>query len=105
MKANPHIRMSDDLKKRIDEYCYANNISKSEGMRRLIELGLFNNELNEQVNMTNKLMNKIYSRQSYIKDFLEQFYCDMEIEELRKISNNKALKEFKSRYSRDLFND
>ena len=50
-------------------------------------------------------MNKIYSRQSYIKDFLEQFYCDMEIEELRKISNNKALKEFKSRYSRDLFND
>lgn len=103
--ANPYIRMSDDLKKRIDEYCCVNNINKSEGMRRLIELGLFNNDLNNQVNMTNKLMNRIFLRQSYIKDFLEQFYCDMEIDELKKVTNNKALKEFKSRYSKDLFND
>lgn len=103
--ANPHIRMSDDLKKRIDEYCCVNNINKSEGMRRLIELGLFNNDLNNQVNMTNKLMYRIFLRQSYIKDFLEQFYCDMEIDELKKVTNNKALKEFKSRYSKDLFND
>ena len=55
--------------------------------------------------MTNKLMNRIFLRQSYIKDFLEQFYCDMEIDELKKVTNNKALKEFKSRYSKDLFND
>ncbi len=102
---SPHISLTDELDKRIRDYCSANDLKYSQAVRKLIEQGLNNIDTNKKIDLNNSLMEKIYSRQIYIKDLLEQFYTDMEIEKVLNPNNNKALQKFKSERYKDKYND
>lgn len=100
-----HITIPMDLDQRIREYSEKNSLFISESVRKLIECGLDNIDVYKQFEIHNSLMNKLFSRQLYIRDLLEQFYTDMEIEKLLNPKNNKALQQFKLEKQKDKFND
>ena len=100
-----HITVPIELEKEIRKYADKNNLFISQSIRKLIENGLDNIEMKKQLEIYNSLMNKIFSRQLYIRDLLEQFYTDMEIEKLLNPKNNKALQQFKLEKQKDKFND
>ncbi len=102
---SPHISLTNELDKRIRDYCIANDLKYSQAVRKLIEQGLNNIDTNKKLDLNNSLMEKIYSRQIYIRDLLEQFYADMEIEKVFNPNNNKALQKFKSERYKDKYND
>lgn len=101
----PHISLSNDIDSRIREFCKINNFNYSQGIRRLIEFGLDNNEATKKLEMNNSLLENIFSKQIYLRDLIEQFYSDMEIEKLSNPKNNKALQKFKLENYKDKFND
>ena len=96
---SPHISLTDEIDQKVREYCKNNNLNYSQGIRKLIETGLDTKDTN------NSLLENIFSKQIYIRDFLEQFYSDMEIEKLSNPKNNKALQKYKLEKYRDKFND
>ena len=52
-----------------------------------------------------KKINTIISKQKYIITLIEQFYADMEIEDLQDPKMNEALQKFKNQKLKDYFND
>ena len=62
-------------------------------------------DTNKKLDLNNSLLENIFSKQIYIRDFLEQFYSDMEIEKLSNPKNNKALQKYKLEKYKDKFND
>ena len=74
----------------------ANGLNFSQSIRTLIEIGLNSSEENILLKQNSVLLEKIFSRQLYLRDLIEQFYSDMEIEKLSNPRNNKALQKFKT---------
>ena len=102
---SPHISLTNELDKRIRDYCSANDLKYSQAVRKLLEQGLNNIDTNKKLDLNNSLLEKIYSRQIYIRDLLEQFYTDMEIDKVLNPNNNKALQKIKSERYKDKYND
>ena len=102
---SPHISVTKELDKKVRDYCNANDLNYSQAVRKLIEQGLNHIDTNKKIDLNNSLMERIYSRQIYIRDLLEQFYADMEIEKSLNPNNNKALQKFKTERNKDKYND
>ena len=94
--ADPHIYLTQDIKDRVKEYANNNGLNFSQSARKLIEIGFSTTEENQMLKQNTILLEKIFSRQLYLRDLIEQFYSDMEIEKLSNPRNNKALQKFKT---------
>lgn len=90
-----HITLKEELDERINKFCKDNSFIYSHAIRVLIENGLNNYDLMKKLDINNSLMEKIFSRQIYIRDLLEQLYTDMEIENHLNPNKNKALQQLK----------
>lgn len=101
---SPHISLTKELDDKIRTYCSDNDLKYSQGVRKLIEQGLNNIDTNKKLDLNNSLMEKIYSRQIYIRDLVEQLYTDLEIEQVLNPNHNKALQKFKSERYKDKYN-
>ena len=100
-----HIGLTYDLEQSIKLYSIDNKISFSEAVRRLLSIGL-NRDLNiMNYDLLDKKINTIISKQKYIITLIEQFYADMEIEDLQDPKMNEALQKFKNQKLKDYFND
>lgn len=100
-----HITIPEELDERIRLYCKENNLILSHCVRELVNKGLDNVSINKKFDQTNSMIDKMFSRQLYIRDLIEQFYTDMEIEKHLNPKNNKALQSFKSERYKDKYND
>lgn len=100
-----HISIPNELDAKVKEYCELNNLKYSKGVAELLILGLSNLDINKMLVSNNQLLNKIYSRQVYIRDLIEQFYSDMEIEKLTIPNKNEALQSFRINRNKDKYND
>ena len=47
--ADPHISLSNEIDSKVRNYCKANGLKYSQGIRNLIELGLYNLEKTNRV--------------------------------------------------------
>lgn len=95
---SPHITIPDKVDKIIRDYAEKNNIKYSQAVARLVESGITNVELNKAVNVNNALMDKMYYKLDYNTKLLEQFYADMEIDDLINTNTSKGLIKFKKKY-------
>src|SRR5574344_139330 len=93
--ADPHISLSSDVDSKVRNYCKLNGYKYSEGIRNLIELGLYNLEMNKKLELNSELLSKTYSKSIYIIDLVEKLYSDLEITNNSNPKDNKALQEFK----------
>lgn len=100
-----HISIPNELDVRVKEYCTQNNLKYSKAVAELIVLGLNNLDINKILISNNKILNSISSKQIYIRDLIEQFYSDMEIEKVTKPNKNEALQSFKLGRTKDKYND
>lgn len=100
-----HISLTDEIDQKVREYCKNDNLNYSQGIRKLIETGLNTKDTNKKLDLNNSLLENIFSKQIYIRDLVEQFYSDMEIEKSTNPKNNKALQKFKLDKYKDKFND
>jgi len=100
-----HIGLTYDLEQSIKLYSIDNKISFSEAVRRLLSVGLNRNLNIMNYDLLDKKINTIISKQKYIITLIEQFYADMEIEDLQDPKMNEALQKFKNQKLKDYFND
>ena len=100
-----HIGLTYDLEQSIKLYSIDNKISFSEAVRRLLSVGLNRNLNIMNYDLFDKKINTIISKQKYIITLIEQFYADMEIEDLQDPKMNEALQKFKNQKLKDYFND
>lgn len=100
-----HFKISDELFSRIDEYRSKHNYNKTQAYLTLIELGL--NKTDEKIIFNNIIstLDKLNSRNNYVRSLLEQLYSDLEIENNTNPNKNKSLQEFKQKQFKDMFND
>jgi hypothetical protein len=103
--ANPHISMKNDLDVKVRKYCDENDLKYSQGVRRLIEIGLENIDVTKKIDSYNSMLEKIFSRQIYIRDLIEQLYTDLEIDTSLNPKDNKSLQNFKNNKYKDMFNE
>lgn len=92
----PHVTLPDELDKRIRDYALDHGIKYSLAVQKLIEAGLDKSDTNRLVEMNNTFLERINSRQNYMCLLLEQFYSDMDFDNLSNPRINKALQKFKS---------
>lgn len=100
-----HIGLTYDLEQSIKLYSIDNKISFSEAVRRLLSVGLNRNLNIMNYDLLDKKINTIISKQKYIITLIEQFYADMEIEDLQDPKMNEALQKFKNQKLKDYFNE
>lgn len=100
-----HISVSEKIDTIIKDYCIKYNLKYSQAVAKLIELGSSNIEVNKAININNNMMDKMYSKLSYTTSLLEQFYSDMELDELTNPNNNKALEKFRNKRARFKYDD
>ena len=103
--ADPHISLSSEVDSKVRNYCKANGLNYSQGIRNLIELGLYNLETNRQIELNSSLLSKLYSKSIYTVDLIEKLYSDLEITNNSNPKDNKVLQEFKNSRYRDKFDD
>lgn len=103
--ADPHISLTNDIDLKVRNYCKLNGYKYSEGIRKLIELGLYNLEMNKKLELNSELLSKTYSKSIYIIDLIEKLYSDLEITNNSNPRDNKVLQEFKTNRFKDKFND
>lgn len=100
-----HITIPDEVDEIIRKYIETNHIKYSQGVVQLIMQAIDNIEIKKKLDLNNSLLDKIYSRSLYIKELIEQFYSDMEIEKLTNPKSNKALQKFMLDKYKDKMND
>ena len=103
--ADFHVQITNELNNRINQYYQSNGLTKSQGIRNLLELGLYNLELNKKNELNNALLSKIYSKSIYTIDLIEKLYSDLEISNNSNPKDNKVLQEFKINRYKDKFDD
>ena len=103
--ADFHVQITNELNARINQYYQSNGLTKSQGIRNLLELGLYNLELNKKNELNNALLSKIYSKSIYTIDLIEKLYSDLEISNNSNPKDNKVLQEFKINRYKDKFDD
>lgn len=89
-----HITISEEAHNIVEKYKVGNKYS--DAVDYLIKLGEFNDNIGSMIDRNNKLVERLLIKVSYVSDLLEQFYSDMEIENLLNPKNNKALQKFKT---------
>ena len=100
-----HFEVSSELDSKISKYINANGLSKSQGARNLLELGLYNIEMNKKLELNSELLSKLYSKSVYTIDLIEKLYSDLEITNNSNPKDNKVLQEFKINRYKDKFDD
>ena len=103
--ADFHVQITNELNDRINHYYQSNGLKYSQGIRNLIELGLYNLETNRQIELNSSLLSKLYSKSIYTIDLIEKMYSDLEITNNSNPKNNKVLQDFKSKRYKDKFDD
>lgn len=103
IKIKKHISISSDIDRIILDYSNRCNITFSEAISDLVKNGLSNIELNRTINSYNGVLDRISSKLSYNTLLLEQFYSDMEIDELSNPNKSKGLNKFKSKFDRSRY--
>jgi hypothetical protein len=100
-----HFKISNELFSRIEEYRLKNNYNKTQAYISLIEFGL--NKTDEKIIFNNIIssLDKLNSRNNYVRALLEQLYSDLEIENNTNPNKNTSLQEFKRKQFKDIFND
>lgn len=102
---SPHISISEELDYRIKVYCEKNKLKYSQGIRKLVEFGLSSLENKVKLDKFDLILDRIYSKQLYIRDLLEQLYTDLEIDVFLNPKENLSLQKFKNIKNKDKFND
>ena len=100
-----HPVFNGELERRFEEYCKVNKINYTQGFRNLCEFGLYNLEMNRQMEINSNLLSKVYSKEIYIRDLLEQIYANLQTEENLNPNDNKALQDFKKRKYKEELNE
>ena len=98
-----HITISEEANKIVEKYQTGKKFS--DAVERLIFLGEFNDELGSLIERNTKLVERLMFKVSYVSDLLDQFYTDMEIENLLNPKNNKALQKFKTNRDKLKYDD
>ena len=92
-----HIRFPEELNNQIWDYANNNRLfSFSEAVRELVKIGLTTSSERKILSENNMLLEKIFSRQIYVRDLLEQLYSDMGIPKLSNPRECKPLQKFKT---------
>lgn len=104
-KIKKHISISYDIDNIILNYSNRCNITFSEAVSELVKNGLSNIELNKTINSYNGLLDRISSKLSYNTLLLEQFYSDMEIDELTNPNKSKGLEKFKNKFNKSRYDN
>ena len=91
----PHICLPIELDEKVRKYLSDNRLSYSQATSTLIEKGLNDRELREEIELLVKTVEKLNNKINYTRDLLEQLYTDLEIENSLKPKENKALQTFK----------
>lgn len=97
MNKRTHISISENIYNEISKYAIRNGINYSQAVAKLVEAGI---ELNRAINSYSGLLDRIFSKLSYNTSLLEQFYSDMEFEDITNPKNNKALEKFKNTFNK-----
>ena len=100
-----HFKISNELFSMIEEYRIKNNYNKTQAYISLIEFGL--NKTDEKIIFNNIVssLDKLNSRNNYVRALLEQLYSDLEIENNTNPNKNTSLQEFKRKQFKDMFNE
>ena len=101
----PHISLTSDIDAKIREYAEKNKIRYSQAINILVERGLTKENFISTNDLINGKVDAINNKQIYLIKLVEQFYSDMEIENITNPNNNKSLQSFKNKKYKDLFND
>ena len=104
-KIKKHISISCDVDNIILNYSNRCNLTFSEAVSELVKNGLSNIELNRTINSYNGLLDRISSKLSYNTLLLEQFYSDMEIDELTNPNKSKGLEKFKNKFNKSRYDN
>ena len=100
-----HPVFDGELERKFEDYCNAYGLKYVQGIRNLCEMGLYNLEVNKQIEMNSNLLSKVYSKEIYIRDLLEQIYANLQTEENLNPNDNKALQDFKKRKYKEELNE
>ena len=100
-----HFKISDELFSRIENYRANNNYNKTQAYISLFELGLTKTDEKKIFNNIISTLDKLNSRNNYVRALLEQLYSDLEIENNTNPNKNTSLQEFKRKQFKDMFND
>ena len=100
-----HFKISNELFSMIEEYRIKNNYNKTQAYISLIELGLTKTDEKIIINNIISSLDKLNSRNNYVRALLEQLYSDLEIENNTNPNKNTSLQEFKRKQFKDMFND
>jgi len=101
----PHITMSDELDNQIRDYTDLRKIKYSVAVTELIEYGFKYLKDKNELYKNNMLLEKIFSKEIYIKNLLEQLYSDLEIDNHTNPNENKTLNQFRNKQYKDSYID
>lgn len=100
MNIRTHISIPEDISLKIHEYADKSGIKYSQAVTKLVEYGLSNLEITKSINSYVGIIDRMFSKLCYSTSLLEQFYSDMEIENLTNPNKNKALEKFRNKINK-----
>jgi len=105
-RIKPHISISEELDNKIKSYQNDNKIKYySDAVSEIILKGFELTNYSKQLDNILVLLERLNSKNGYIKNLLEQLYSNLEIETTTNPKNNKSLQNFKNKYLKDNYND
>lgn len=105
MSKRTHITIPDEVHEMINDYANKSGIKYSQAVAKLVESGLSNLELSKSINSYTGLLDRMFSKISYNTSLLEQFYSDMELDDLSNPNNNPALRKFRNKHNKYSMDD
>ena len=91
-----HIIMSDELDQKIWKINGPNKKAYSKTVSYLIEKGIDNLTINENISFNNSMLEKIYARDGYSIDLIEQLWRELDMKD--KLENFKKNRYKDSKY-------
>ena len=91
-----HIIISEELDKEIWKINGPNKKTYSKTVSHLIERGIDNLALNENISFNNSILEKIYARDGYTIDLIEQLFKELDMKD--KLENFKKNRYKDSKY-------
>lgn len=100
-----HISIPSEIDTIIKNYANKNGLKYSQAVSKLIELGSSNIDLNKYITDNNGILDRIFSKLCFNTSLLEQFYSDMEIDNLTNPNKNSTLNKFKNKFNHSKYDD
>lgn len=100
-----HISIPSEIDTIIKNYANRNGLKYSQAVSKLIELGSSNIDINKYIASNNGILDRIFSKLCFNTSLLEQFYSDMEIDNLTNPNKNSALNQFKNKINHSKYDD